>query len=167
MRGLICTLLSLKTRRCRLLACFLSVSCISDETVRQLSAKDRLSKHYQVPVFKFIGTDNRVCERAHRLRLRSPVPYITLSPAVLLCWHAKVVLESSRVDGLNSKGGQQSQTYVPVSSQMLVWCPMKLFPKLIFHSNRNKFQSFCQWNHTFVLWCFSCRSHNVDLIHNT
>lgn len=35
-------------------------SCISDETVRQLSAKDQLSKHYQVPVFKFIGKDNRV-----------------------------------------------------------------------------------------------------------
>ncbi|XP_026879276.2 oncoprotein-induced transcript 3 protein isoform X2 [Electrophorus electricus] len=33
--------------------------CISDETVRQLSAKDQLSKHYQVPVFKFIGNDNR------------------------------------------------------------------------------------------------------------
>ncbi|KAF5890026.1 oncoprotein-induced transcript 3 protein, partial [Clarias magur] len=33
--------------------------CISDETVRQLSAKDQLSKHYQVPVFKFIGSDNR------------------------------------------------------------------------------------------------------------
>lgn len=35
-------------------------SCISDETVRQLSAKDQLSKHYQVPVFKFIGKDNQV-----------------------------------------------------------------------------------------------------------
>uniref|UniRef100_A0A672SAJ9 Oncoprotein induced transcript 3 n=1 Tax=Sinocyclocheilus grahami TaxID=75366 RepID=A0A672SAJ9_SINGR len=33
--------------------------CISDDTVRQLSAKDQLSKHYQVPVFKFIGKDNR------------------------------------------------------------------------------------------------------------
>ncbi|XP_071379048.1 oncoprotein-induced transcript 3 protein [Centroberyx affinis] len=33
--------------------------CISDETVRQFSSKDQLSKHYQVPVFKFIGKDNR------------------------------------------------------------------------------------------------------------
>ncbi|KAK2853022.1 hypothetical protein Q7C36_008223 [Tachysurus vachellii] len=33
--------------------------CISDDTVRQLSAKNQLSKHYQVPVFKFIGSDNR------------------------------------------------------------------------------------------------------------
>ncbi|KAJ8359837.1 hypothetical protein SKAU_G00163620 [Synaphobranchus kaupii] len=33
--------------------------CISDETVRQYSAKDQLSKHYQVPVFKFVGKDNR------------------------------------------------------------------------------------------------------------
>lgn len=36
------------------------LSCISDGTVRQFSAKDQLSKHYQVPVFKFIGKDNRV-----------------------------------------------------------------------------------------------------------
>ncbi|KAL7877451.1 hypothetical protein SRHO_G00040940 [Serrasalmus rhombeus] len=33
--------------------------CISDETVRQITAKDQLSKHYQVPVFKFVGSDNR------------------------------------------------------------------------------------------------------------
>ncbi|KAM4598787.1 oncoprotein-induced transcript 3 protein [Fundulus diaphanus] len=33
--------------------------CISDETVTQYSSKDQLSKHYQVPVFKFIGKDNR------------------------------------------------------------------------------------------------------------
>ncbi|XP_061646627.1 oncoprotein-induced transcript 3 protein isoform X2 [Phyllopteryx taeniolatus] len=34
--------------------------CISDETVTQHSSKDQLSKHYQVPVFKFIGKENRV-----------------------------------------------------------------------------------------------------------
>uniref|UniRef100_A0A8C1IN57 Oncoprotein induced transcript 3 n=1 Tax=Cyprinus carpio TaxID=7962 RepID=A0A8C1IN57_CYPCA len=51
-------------------------SCISDDTVRQLSAKDQLSKHYQVPIFKFIGKDNRVSrEQVHAgkfscLRLR-------------------------------------------------------------------------------------------------
>ncbi|XP_051816274.1 oncoprotein-induced transcript 3 protein isoform X2 [Acanthochromis polyacanthus] len=33
--------------------------CISDETVTQYSSKDQLSKHYQVPVFKFIGKDSR------------------------------------------------------------------------------------------------------------
>uniref|UniRef100_A0A8C7Z2C0 Oncoprotein induced transcript 3 n=1 Tax=Oryzias sinensis TaxID=183150 RepID=A0A8C7Z2C0_9TELE len=33
--------------------------CISDETVTQYSSKDQLSKHYQVPVFKFVGRDNR------------------------------------------------------------------------------------------------------------
>ncbi|XP_074502561.1 oncoprotein-induced transcript 3 protein [Sebastes fasciatus] len=33
--------------------------CISDETVTQYSSKDQLSKHYQVPVFKFVGKDNR------------------------------------------------------------------------------------------------------------
>ncbi|XP_037322023.1 oncoprotein-induced transcript 3 protein [Pungitius pungitius] len=33
--------------------------CISDETVTQYLSKDQLSKHYQVPVFKFIGKDNR------------------------------------------------------------------------------------------------------------
>ncbi|TMS04840.1 Oncoprotein-induced transcript 3 protein [Larimichthys crocea] len=33
--------------------------CISDETVTQYSSKDQLSKHYKVPVFKFIGKDNR------------------------------------------------------------------------------------------------------------
>uniref|UniRef100_A0A8C2HHH1 Oncoprotein induced transcript 3 n=1 Tax=Cyprinus carpio TaxID=7962 RepID=A0A8C2HHH1_CYPCA len=51
-------------------------SCISDDTVHQLSAKDQLSKHYQVPIFKFIGKDNRVSrEQVHAgkfscLRLR-------------------------------------------------------------------------------------------------
>ncbi|XP_061601440.1 oncoprotein-induced transcript 3 protein isoform X2 [Cololabis saira] len=33
--------------------------CISDETVTQYSSKDQLSKHFQVPVFKFIGKDNQ------------------------------------------------------------------------------------------------------------
>ncbi|KAK5908305.1 hypothetical protein CgunFtcFv8_016377 [Champsocephalus gunnari] len=33
--------------------------CISDETVTQYSSKDQLSKHYQVPVFKFVGKDNK------------------------------------------------------------------------------------------------------------
>nr|XP_006630604.1 PREDICTED: oncoprotein-induced transcript 3 protein [Lepisosteus oculatus] len=33
--------------------------CISDETVKQYSSKDQLSKHYQVPVFKFVGKDNK------------------------------------------------------------------------------------------------------------
>ncbi|KAK5853844.1 hypothetical protein PBY51_014967 [Eleginops maclovinus] len=33
--------------------------CIFDETVTQYSSKDQLSKHYQVPVFKFIGKDNK------------------------------------------------------------------------------------------------------------
>lgn len=34
--------------------------------MRQLSAKDQLSKHYQVPIFKFIGKDNRVSrEQVH------------------------------------------------------------------------------------------------------
>lgn len=37
--------------------------CISDETVTQYSSKDQLSKRYQVPVFKFIGKDNRVSKR--------------------------------------------------------------------------------------------------------
>ncbi|KAL4641284.1 oncoprotein-induced transcript 3 protein-like [Arapaima gigas] len=33
--------------------------CISDETVKQYNSKDQLSKHFQVPVFKFVGNDNR------------------------------------------------------------------------------------------------------------
>ncbi|MBN3299006.1 OIT3 protein, partial [Amia calva] len=33
--------------------------CISDETVKQVSSRDQLSKHYQVPVFKFVGKDNK------------------------------------------------------------------------------------------------------------
>ncbi|XP_023678384.2 oncoprotein-induced transcript 3 protein [Paramormyrops kingsleyae] len=32
--------------------------CISDESVKQYSSKDQLSKHFQVPVFKFVGKDN-------------------------------------------------------------------------------------------------------------
>lgn len=38
--------------------------CISDEAVTQYSSKDQLSKHYQVPVFKFIGKDNQVSKRS-------------------------------------------------------------------------------------------------------
>ncbi|XP_077438230.1 oncoprotein-induced transcript 3 protein isoform X1 [Vanacampus margaritifer] len=33
--------------------------CISDETMTQYTSKDQLSRHYQVPVFKFIGRENR------------------------------------------------------------------------------------------------------------
>ncbi|XP_028651045.1 oncoprotein-induced transcript 3 protein [Erpetoichthys calabaricus] len=33
--------------------------CISDETVKQFTTDDDLAKHYQVPVFKFVGKDNK------------------------------------------------------------------------------------------------------------
>lgn len=40
--------------------------CIFDDTVTQYSSKDQLSKHYQVPVFKFIGKDNQVSVKQAR-----------------------------------------------------------------------------------------------------
>ncbi|XP_053165830.1 oncoprotein-induced transcript 3 protein isoform X2 [Hemicordylus capensis] len=33
--------------------------CVSDESVKQYTSKDHLAKHFQVPVFKFVGKDNR------------------------------------------------------------------------------------------------------------
>ncbi|XP_006006520.1 oncoprotein-induced transcript 3 protein [Latimeria chalumnae] len=33
--------------------------CTSDDTVKQYTVKDHLSKHFQVPVFKFVGKDNK------------------------------------------------------------------------------------------------------------
>ncbi|XP_043911922.1 oncoprotein-induced transcript 3 protein [Protopterus annectens] len=33
--------------------------CISDENVKQYTTKDQLAKHYQVPVFKFVGKDKK------------------------------------------------------------------------------------------------------------
>ena len=46
--------------RASMLTADLPFRCISDDTVKQFTAKDTLSKHYRVPVFKFIGKDNRV-----------------------------------------------------------------------------------------------------------
>ncbi|XP_069098591.1 oncoprotein-induced transcript 3 protein [Pleurodeles waltl] len=33
--------------------------CVSDESVKQYTSKDHLAKHFQVPVFKFVGKDNK------------------------------------------------------------------------------------------------------------
>ncbi|XP_039926644.1 oncoprotein-induced transcript 3 protein isoform X3 [Hirundo rustica] len=33
--------------------------CISDDSVKQYTSKDHLAKHFQVPVFKFVGKDNK------------------------------------------------------------------------------------------------------------
>ncbi|XP_073541755.1 oncoprotein-induced transcript 3 protein isoform X2 [Phyllobates terribilis] len=33
--------------------------CVSDEAVKQYTSKDHLVKHFQVPVFKFVGKDNK------------------------------------------------------------------------------------------------------------
>nr|XP_033799319.1 oncoprotein-induced transcript 3 protein [Geotrypetes seraphini] len=33
--------------------------CASDDTVKQYTSKDHLAKHFQVPVFKFVGKDNK------------------------------------------------------------------------------------------------------------
>ncbi|XP_069468280.1 oncoprotein-induced transcript 3 protein isoform X2 [Ambystoma mexicanum] len=33
--------------------------CVSDDTVKQYTSKDHLAKHFQVPVFKFVGKDNK------------------------------------------------------------------------------------------------------------
>lgn len=35
-------------------------SCVSDDSVKQYTSKDHLAKHFQVPVFKFVGKDNKV-----------------------------------------------------------------------------------------------------------
>lgn len=36
------------------------LSCVSDDSVKQYTSKDHLAKHFQVPVFKFVGKDNKV-----------------------------------------------------------------------------------------------------------
>lgn len=77
---------STRTEDVYYLGCFFPVSCISDETVRQFSARDQLSKRYEVPVFKFIGSDNRASESAHTDKLSAvscPLSYCTLNPAAL------------------------------------------------------------------------------------
>ncbi|XP_025961808.2 oncoprotein-induced transcript 3 protein isoform X1 [Dromaius novaehollandiae] len=33
--------------------------CVSDDSVKQYTSKDHLAKHFQVPVFKFVGKDNK------------------------------------------------------------------------------------------------------------
>lgn len=35
-------------------------SCVSDDSVKQYTARDHLAKHFQVPVFKFVGKDHKV-----------------------------------------------------------------------------------------------------------
>lgn len=38
-------------------------SCVSDDSVKQYSSRDHLAKHFQVPVFKFVGKDHKVSKR--------------------------------------------------------------------------------------------------------
>ncbi|ETE63222.1 Oncoprotein-induced transcript 3 protein, partial [Ophiophagus hannah] len=33
--------------------------CVSDDSIKQYTSKDHLAKHFQVPVFKFVGKDNK------------------------------------------------------------------------------------------------------------
>ncbi|XP_062989046.1 oncoprotein-induced transcript 3 protein [Elgaria multicarinata webbii] len=33
--------------------------CVSDDSVKQYTSRDHLAKHFQVPVFKFVGKDNK------------------------------------------------------------------------------------------------------------
>lgn len=35
-------------------------SCVSDDSVKQYTSRDHLAKHFQVPVFKFVGKDHKV-----------------------------------------------------------------------------------------------------------
>lgn len=39
------------------------LSCVSDDSVKQYTSKDHLAKHFQVPVFKFVGKDNKVSSK--------------------------------------------------------------------------------------------------------
>ncbi|DAA14193.1 TPA: oncoprotein-induced transcript 3 protein-like [Bos taurus] len=34
-------------------------SCVSDDSVKQYTSRDHLAKHFQVPVFKFVGKDHK------------------------------------------------------------------------------------------------------------
>lgn len=43
------------------------LSCVSDDSVKQYTSKDHLAKHFQVPVFKFVGKDNKVSSKLNSL----------------------------------------------------------------------------------------------------
>ena len=51
-------------------------SCVSDDSVKQYTSRDHLAKHFQVPVFKFVGKDHKVswAPRPGHLGLPSQCP---------------------------------------------------------------------------------------------
>lgn len=48
------------------------LSCVSDDSVKQYTSKDHLAKHFQVPVFKFVGKDNKVSSKPTSKTLHQP-----------------------------------------------------------------------------------------------
>lgn len=86
--------------------------CISDETVRQYSAKDQLSKHYQVPVFKFVGKDNRE---------------VFLHCRVLVCGQAE---EDSRCSqGCRRRLRREVWASAPQDQRLLTGGPIRILPE--------------------------------------
>ncbi|KAI1231608.1 hypothetical protein IHE44_0007682 [Lamprotornis superbus] len=76
--------------------------CVSDDSVKQYTSKDHLAKHFQVPVFKFVGKDNK-CHS--RLKL------LLLPGWTLLCWVREVFSITKHI----------SQYPVFKTTQFLVW----------------------------------------------
>lgn len=69
-------------------------SCVSDDSVKQYTARDHLAKHFQVPVFKFVGKDHKVSWtplswNPHRTSSPTPRP----GPHFLACLFVDVLCE--------------------------------------------------------------------------
>lgn len=82
----------------------------------QYSSKDKLSKHYQVPVFKFIGKDNRVSRRT------SWEPAGVSAWAYDSCYTAhtgSTAFSEGNVTQTNKKSGCVTKTFKPPETGMI------------------------------------------------
>ena len=71
--GLDCFSTPVKEIKSYVLSCPAS-SCVSDDSVKQYTSRDHLAKHFQVPVFKFVGKDHKVSRAPVPCRAACPLP---------------------------------------------------------------------------------------------
>lgn len=67
-------------------------SCVSDDSVKQYSSRDHLAKHFQVPVFKFVGKDHKVSKRN---TVVSPPHAWACLRVVPMRWHSESLWSAS------------------------------------------------------------------------
>lgn len=67
-------------------------SCVSDDSVKQYSSRDHLAKHFQVPVFKFVGKDHKVSKWNTVVSQPHAWAFLRVVP---MCWHSESLRSAS------------------------------------------------------------------------